>query len=657
MDANADMELAEALGIETEETLLTVTQVYLPAVAFLTLVSLLWTGFNVGLTSLDIAQLQVLLDVPEKEDSSQRLAKYARRVLPLRRKGNLLLCTVLAVTTVTRTLIVLCLEDCAGTFYGWLIATGVIFLLAELLPQMVCTRHGLRAGSAGAPAVWAALALFYPITKPLALLLDVVFPRRENLLDRAQLRTLVEYQHAAVPGMLAKGQAEMMIGALGVAQATVEEVMVPLERAFTLGFDEPLDFELLTKVVRRGFTRIPVVHPKTGQVEGILHCKELLKQRFGNSSGRQPSKGDSEGGSSSTKANQTAGDFLLSLRQAGMESRIYVCGKNTRLCTLLYEFKSSSHLAVVAEVDEPGGAVVDNRTGLPVKHIGIVTLHNMFEVILQMSEGFRESLRRRDHCSSMQMLNSHSLEAATRRNRFLSPGQAEAVASFLQATQPAFANRFVHARALRSLLRTLPILRIDAGSSLCKRREQVTFAMLILQGTVSVTSGEDRVESTVGPWSCLCIGALQLAAQQAPGASKGPGGTQAKEPPADECPAYSPDFSAYVASQGFLAMRFDVQTYVETMRRGSKEMPRAAGAEDGQKDRRESTISAGSPLSPLSPGPQDVPGVEEVEELVDWSAEPDQPGTIEAVFLTSKLTDGIGRVRCSQESPKLDKVM
>lgn len=41
------------------------------------------------------------------------------------------------------------------------------------------------------------------------------FPQKipqENLLDRSQLQALVEYQKSAAPGVLAEGQAEMLIG-------------------------------------------------------------------------------------------------------------------------------------------------------------------------------------------------------------------------------------------------------------------------------------------------------------------------------------------------------------------------------------------------------------------------------------------------------------
>lgn len=92
------------------------------------------------------------------------------------------------------------------------------------MPQSVCTRHGLFLGAAGSPIIRLAMILFYPITKPYALALDRLFPQREpwleaerprseeNLLDRSQLQALVEYQKSAAPGMLAEGQAEMLIG-------------------------------------------------------------------------------------------------------------------------------------------------------------------------------------------------------------------------------------------------------------------------------------------------------------------------------------------------------------------------------------------------------------------------------------------------------------
>lgn len=52
--------------------------------------------------------------------------------------------------------------------------------------------------------------LLFLTTKP-----PVFFPQKipqENLLDRSQLQALVEYQKSAAPGVLAEGQAEMLIG-------------------------------------------------------------------------------------------------------------------------------------------------------------------------------------------------------------------------------------------------------------------------------------------------------------------------------------------------------------------------------------------------------------------------------------------------------------
>jgi len=264
----------------------------------------------------------------------------------------------------------------AGGILGWLITTVIIVLMCEIMPQSVCTRHGLRLGALGAPIIRIAMCLFWPITKPYAFVLDRVFPQRENLMDRSQLRSLVEYQKASMPGMLVKGQAEMLIGALGFADKTAEEVMVPLEKAFKLQLDTRMDYELLAQVVQKGFSRFPIIDPVTGQVAGIMHCKDLLNQRLLHTSVANTGGSQVDGTAESDK--YTASDFLNAMRDTGQERNVYVCGKSTSLVTLLTEFKRRPHLAVVANTDIPGEA------DPAAEHIGILTLHNIFEIILRL---------------------------------------------------------------------------------------------------------------------------------------------------------------------------------------------------------------------------------------------------------------------------------
>jgi len=203
-------------------------------IAGLTFLSQVFTGLNIGLMSLDTAQLKVLIDVPKKDEAAVRAARYARRILPLRQKGNLLLCTILLGNTAVNAVMAVFLGNIAGGLMGWLISTVIIVVMCEIVPQSVCTRHGLFLGALGAPIIVVTMWVFYPFTKPYAIVLDYLFPQRENMLDRSQLRALVEYQKSAQPNMLANGQAEMLIGALGFAERPAAEVMVPLEKAFQI---------------------------------------------------------------------------------------------------------------------------------------------------------------------------------------------------------------------------------------------------------------------------------------------------------------------------------------------------------------------------------------------------------------------------------------
>eukprot|EP00933_Yihiella_yeosuensis_P030670 TRINITY_DN2427_c1_g1_i2.p1 TRINITY_DN2427_c1_g1~~TRINITY_DN2427_c1_g1_i2.p1 ORF type:complete len:523 (+),score=80.82 TRINITY_DN2427_c1_g1_i2:62-1570(+) len=479
-------------------------------IAVLVFLSQTFTGLNIGLMSLDTAQLQVLIEVPNKDEAALEAAKYARRILPLRQKGNLLLCTILLGNTGVNALMAILLGEFAGGLVGWLTTTVVIVLLCEILPQSVCTRHGLRLGAKGAPIIRTAMFFFYPITKPYALILDRLFPQRENLLDRSQLRNLVEYQQAAMPGMLAVGQAQMLIGALGVAQRTAGEVMVPMEQVCKIGLDDKLTYELIASIVRKGFSRFPVVDSETGQVKGLLHCKDLLLKRY------LETAYPHEGGSPRAGENmqdehdvQTVQDLLEDIRAAEHERKVFICGRNTTLMTLLSEFKRRPHLAIVADSEEPGEITE------PTRHVGIVTLQNIFQIILQapkdtyFDEASAYSPRRlHRQAGAASLMDKRRLWTMAKNGQQLGEDEAEAVRSLLVSTEKCFAPDRIAEEELLQLLQELRVRPLARRDELYSRGQAATFATLVLQGALRVVSGEDRFESTVGPWICLGTGAL-----------------------------------------------------------------------------------------------------------------------------------------------------
>jgi len=524
----------------------------------LTFLSQVFTGLNIGLMSLDTAQLKVLMDVPNKDEAALQAAKYARRILPLRQRGNLLLCTILLGNTAVNAVMAVFLGGLAGGLMGWLITTVIIVIFCEIVPQSVCTRHGLFLGSLGAPIIVVAMWIFYPITKPYAIVLDRLFPQRENMLDRSQLRSLVEYQKAAQPNMLAHGQAEMLIGALGFAERPVSDVMVPLEKAVQIKLDSFLDYDLVASLVQSGFSRFPVVCSRTGQVEGILHCKDLLKQHFLHAP-IEAAFSDGSGGEARGLAARprTAGDLLGALREMGEERQVYVCGKSTNLMSLLAEFKRRPHLAVVADAEELGEASGSAQ------HIGIVTLHNIFETILQTQEGGFEEAddgQKRTLRQAGTARIFHPRRLLKMDDGPLGEQEAEAVLSFLCVNSPEFSPHLVSGEELMQLLREVRPLRPARREVLYARAQEASYGTLVLHGAVGVASGEEGFESTMGPLSCLGMRALELP-EAAPDAAAAQ--TREEEFKALVSAVYAPDFTATVLTDGCLVLRIDRARYLE----------------------------------------------------------------------------------------------
>eukprot|EP01134_Creolimax_fragrantissima_P008562 CFRG8562T1 len=321
-------------------------------IAFLLCLSGLFSGLNLGLMALDTTGLQIIMKVGKEKQK-----KYAKKIYPLRKHGNLLLCTLLLGNVLVNNTLTIFLESVVG---GGLIAvigsTIAIVIFGEILPQSVCTRHGL---AVGAHTIWITrvfvLVMFifaYPISK----ILDWLLGRELGVMySRQELKELVTLTGAQVN--LNKAEMAMLGGVLDFNTRTVKQVMTKMSDVFMISVSAKLDFKTLKRIVESGHSRVPVyeegVEGSDKKIVGILFVKDLT---FVDPDDHIP----------------------LSAVIKFYDRQFNYVFEDTKLDEMLAAFKEGHcHLAVVRRVNNEGD-------GDPFyENLGIITLEDVLEEIIQ----------------------------------------------------------------------------------------------------------------------------------------------------------------------------------------------------------------------------------------------------------------------------------
>jgi len=133
----------------------------------LILLSALFAGLTLGLMTLDKVGLKIVIESGKYSDK-----KNAKKIYPIRKRGNLLLCVLLLGNVSVNSLLSILMADLTSGFLGFIISTLVIVLLGEIVPQSVCSRHALAIGSRTVWLVYIFLYLLFPLAYPISVFLD-----------------------------------------------------------------------------------------------------------------------------------------------------------------------------------------------------------------------------------------------------------------------------------------------------------------------------------------------------------------------------------------------------------------------------------------------------------------------------------------------------
>ncbi|XVF45803.1 hypothetical protein PTKIN_Ptkin02bG0236200 [Pterospermum kingtungense] len=196
----------------------------------------LMSGLTLGLMSLSLVDLEVLARSGTPKDR-----KHAAKILPVVQKQHLLLCTLLICNAAAMEALPIFLDSLVVAWGAILISVTLILLFGELLDSLLGHGH---------------VALF----------------------RRAELKTLVNLHgnEAGKGGELTHDETTIIAGALELTEKTAKDAMTPISETFAIDINSKLDRELMSLILEKGHSRVPVYYEQPTNIIGLILAKNLL---------------------------------------------------------------------------------------------------------------------------------------------------------------------------------------------------------------------------------------------------------------------------------------------------------------------------------------------------------------------------------------------
>ncbi len=299
----------------------------------LLLMSALFSGLNLGLLSLGVATLKRKAELGDEE---------AKRVLPLRVKGNQLLTTLLLGNVAVNSALSIFLADITTGLVGGIVSTVLIVIFGEIVPQAYVSKHALFVGAKTAWITKLYLIIFAPLAYPIGKLLDKTIGEEIPVVfSNDELQAIIREHEENPESPIDSDEESIIIGALTYSAKLVEDIMTPRSRVFTLDGNSSLTEEVINEIKEKNFTRVPVFVNSIDNIVGLLFVKDLI-------------------GISSVKR-------IIDVSRKGSLLKV---AENARLDMVLNEFLAK-HIHI---------ACVFNKFG---EFQGVITLEDIIEEIIQ----------------------------------------------------------------------------------------------------------------------------------------------------------------------------------------------------------------------------------------------------------------------------------
>lgn len=458
----------------------------------LLILSGLFSGLNLGLMALDKTELKI---VSNTGSPSER--RYARAIEPVRRHGNFLLCTLLLGNVLVNSTLTILLDELSSGLVAVIGSTAGIVVFGEIIPQAICSRHGLAIGARTVWLVRVFMVLTGPASYPISKVLDLLLGEEiGNTYNRERLMELIKVTHDH--NDLKKEEQNIICGALELHKKTVGEVMTRLDDMYMLSVDTVLDFNTINEIMQQGYSRIPVYEGERTNIISVLFIKDLA---FIDPDDNTPLK------------------TLIQFYQNPCNF-VFV---DTTLDVMFKEFKEGAkgHMAFVHQVNNEGDCDPFYEV------LGLVTLEDVIEELIQeeivdetdvftdnRTKRRRQQIGRRDFKEFSQTGNQTNHKRVQ-----ISPQMQVAALQYLRTSVEPFKEGQLSEIIVKKLL-TQDVIhciklrtnkeqsRADQHTYIYMQGKPVDYFAIILEGHVEVTIGKEGLTFESGPFTYFGISAL-----------------------------------------------------------------------------------------------------------------------------------------------------
>ncbi len=234
----------------------------------LILLSATFSGLTLGFLSLHKHYLKRKAKIGDKN---------AKKIYSVRKNGNLLLCTLLIGNVAVNAALSIYLGSIFSGLTAGLLATAMIVLFGEIIPQAVFSRYAMKIGSKFVWLVKIFIFLLYPVCWPLSKILDrLVGEEMPTIYSKRELAEIIEEHEDSKDSEIDADEERIIKSVLSFSDKTAGNIMTHFREMVVLNANDRVDEHLMKRIRESGHSRIPVYRKNINNIIGILYVKDLI---------------------------------------------------------------------------------------------------------------------------------------------------------------------------------------------------------------------------------------------------------------------------------------------------------------------------------------------------------------------------------------------